>query len=638
MFSKSLLIPIILVAYGFSNDAYPQSQTGLPEEAVAILEDVFSQRGEVVIRSGVFTYVVVSQGQTPDASEIAEIDRRAKQQMIEASEAEKDPKIKAHLRELAESDSSYGPSLIANADLKMQVFTAFSGPLIGGDYYVERRTWDEIRGSYGDADYSLVRRYGDGQSDCIWFDQFLSGKVGAVDKIMAVQQAPHVLGRISGAALMAGLEPMLLQAKAIDQMDGLSFEGQDAVKLSCQVEDFHVPGLAKIDLLVVPGLNYIVPLVQEFDSRGDIAYECRCENYFSSGKSGILFPRVCTTISNATGERRVEKYLFEPENVQLNVRVPNSRLRVQLPVGAELFVMDSNETLKAHEPVELAIDNIAGLASNQSFHKFGAGKPRLHSEEKSFGLALIWLSASAILLVAVIWLLRKRGKSASNMLLAFSISSLLGCDMQRTTEHVIAVEPVIDLKEVASESGSVEFSILGTNLQPHPSRMKVQADCSCVSFDRDVITVDGGQTFDIAGRLSLHRKAGLFQSWIRIKGIEPSLSAEASVLLKAIVITSWTASPRRIVSTPNSVQNLRLVAPTSQWDKVTLRTVGDCISLNELKCSFDENGNLVKDFAVEIGCDDRVNVQEAKVEALRHELSDVLLSIPVLIEDADGFY
>ncbi|MFW6114462.1 MAG: hypothetical protein ACOC7K_01845 [bacterium] len=260
--------------------------------------------------------------------------------------------------------------------------------IIGGDYYVERRTWDEARGNYGDADYSLVRRYGDGQSDCIWFDQFLTGKVGAVDKIMAVQQAPHTLGRISGAALMAGLERMLQCTKAIDRIHSVAFEGQSTIKLSCQVEDFHVPGLAKIELLIVPGSNYIVPLVQEFDAKGDLVYECECGDYFKSEKSGILFPRICTTTSNATGERRVEKYLFEPENVRLNVPVPDSRLRVQLPVGGELFIMDSNETLKSHEPVELAIDDIPDLASNESFHKFGEGKPRLHAEENSSGLVL----------------------------------------------------------------------------------------------------------------------------------------------------------------------------------------------------------------------------------------------------------
>lgn len=141
------------------------------------------------------------------------------------------------------------------------------------------------------------------------------------------------------------------------------------------MKNFHTPGIAEIKYLVVPTMGYIVPSVQEYDSAGNISFECRSEDYFEIADSSVMFPRKCVT-TTVRQERRVETFTFEPENVKINANVSRSRLTVPVPVGADFLFVDSGLDLVAHSPVELGIDDIQGLPENPAFHVFGDGPPR----------------------------------------------------------------------------------------------------------------------------------------------------------------------------------------------------------------------------------------------------------------------
>lgn len=451
-------------------------------EELSLLTNAFNHSGDKLIRSGTFIYEVISEGDFPDAKEIAELNRQAKARLLAASEAAVGPKLKEHLKSLAETDNDFGPSMVANANVRLQYFAAFSGPLVGGDHYLERRKWDAATKRFSKVDCSLVRTYGDGKSDCIWIDQFLSGKVGPMNEISAVQQAPQLIGRLSGAALMIGQEVMLEHTEKIEASEGLVFDNHPAIKLSCFVKDFHTPGLAKINYTVVPDMNYIVPLIQEFDAEGNILYECKCDEYFEAKQSGLLFPGRCTTTSSITGERRLERYSFDPANVSLNVKVPKSQLEVQVPVGGELYVIDTAKTLKAHEPVALGIDDVPDLAQNPSFHMFGDGPPRLSSTRK-IPLSLIWLISGGLLLVAVIlFLIKRRIGFVGVLLISSCIMPAAGCVSEIEVEDRITVDRVVDLGNVAAEQEEINFCFHVRNPYRRPLTLCLEPDCSCVSL------------------------------------------------------------------------------------------------------------------------------------------------------------
>ena len=348
-----------------------EAPAGDPQKALDLLAKTIERSGEQLIRQGEFTYEVTSTADLPTASEIAALNRRMKEQLLAASEEATDPKMKTHLKSLAESDDDLGPSMIANADLQLQFYCAFDGPSIGGDYYVERRTWDGVSKSYDKTEYSLVRKHDAGKSDCVWLDSCHSGKVGPVEKIGPVQQTPHHLGRISGTIMSLGLERMLARLDQIELTEGLQFHGQPAIEIRCRVRGFHTPGSAEIKYLVVPAMDYIVPSVQEYDHENHISFECKSEDYFEIADSGVLFPRKCVATTVQQGKRRVETYTFEPGKVVINGDIPKSRFKVAVPAGADLLVVKSGQDLVAHRAVDVGIDDIQGLASNPAFHEFG---------------------------------------------------------------------------------------------------------------------------------------------------------------------------------------------------------------------------------------------------------------------------
>jgi hypothetical protein len=344
-------------------------------EALDLLKKTIEHSGEQLIRAGEFTYEVASRRDVPTASEIAEENRRTREQLLAASAKATDPKQKAHLKSLAEGGFDVGPSMIANANLKHQFYFAFNGPSIGGDRYLERRTWDAASESFGDINYLLVRRYGDGKSDGIRLDQYRSGQVGPIEMVGAVQQT-HYFGRISGAIMSAGLEHMLARLDQIELTEGLEFAGQPAVEIRCRVKGFHTPGIAEVKYLVVPTMGYIVPSVQEYDSAGNISFECKSEDYFEIANSSVVFPRKCVTTDHSVqGKRRVASYIFEPGKVKINADAARSPFKVPVPNGADFLLASSGKNLVCHSPVEVGIDDIAGLPENPAFHVFGQGRP-----------------------------------------------------------------------------------------------------------------------------------------------------------------------------------------------------------------------------------------------------------------------
>lgn len=120
----------------------PETRSSDRQKALNLLNKTIAHSGDQLIRKGEFTYEVTSKGEVPTASEIAELNRRTREQLLAASEAATDPKQKAYLKSLAEEDNDYGPAMIANAHLKLQFYFACDGSSVGGDHYwsVERET------------------------------------------------------------------------------------------------------------------------------------------------------------------------------------------------------------------------------------------------------------------------------------------------------------------------------------------------------------------------------------------------------------------------------------------------------------------------------------------------------------------
>lgn len=363
------------VAFSFTSGA-SWVRAEIDPAALDVLKMAVMNSGEALVTSGEFIYEVRSVGAIPTQSEIDDANMRARQQLLEASNASSDRSTKEHLKKLAEAGDDFGPSLIANADVRTQFHFAFSGPAVGGDRYLERRAWDPSSKRFEVVNFSLLRRYGSGRSDCIVLDQFGSGKIGPIESVGGLQQAPHYLGRISGAILAMGTEFTESLAK-LEIAEGMDFDGTEAVEIRCVLKESAIPGLSRIDYLVVPSLDYIVPSVQEFDQMGDVVYRCQCKDFFRDTSSALLFPSKCLTTTVVEGRSREEHYEFEPRNVRLNAGVAPARFKIEFPVGADVLLVEEGGALTAHDRVDVGIDDIESLVSNAAFHVFGKSPARI---------------------------------------------------------------------------------------------------------------------------------------------------------------------------------------------------------------------------------------------------------------------
>lgn len=497
--------------------------------ALDVLQKAIMSSGEALVSSGEFVYEVRSVGEIPTQSEIDDANKMVRRQLLEASNASSDPSTRKHLKKLAEAGEDFGPSLIANADVRIQFYFAFSGPAVGGDRYLERRAWNSSSKSFGDASFSLLRKYGAGRSDCIVLDQFASGKIGPIESVGGLQQAPHYLGRISGAILAAG-PGFITSLTNLEVVKAMDFDGAEAVEIRCVLKESAVPGLSRIDYLVVPSLGYIVPSVQEFDGSGNIVYSCQCEGFFRDASSALLFPSKCTTTTVVEGRSRKEHCEFEPRNVRLNAGVVSSRFKIEFPVGADVLIVEEGTALTAHDRVDVGIDDIESLASNDAFHVFGQSPARIVKSDvpHSYSNWRVFIG-SLLLLFLVLIVYNWRGLVRFTVLLGLigcSIASQAGCRQEPHSSTDEVIWPVVDLGDVAYEQQSVPFKIGVSNTNPFESGISLEPSCSCITIRKSEVVLRPHSSEEIGASLSLLGKLGVFEARVLLRRSDSQLKSE----------------------------------------------------------------------------------------------------------------
>lgn len=629
MFSNSLYF--LLLSFVLSTsflDGLQRSE--INPSALEMLRKAYESRGGNVIQSGEFTYEARSVGDVPSKTEIENANRKARQDLLAASQAASDPKAKKHLSDLAKSvKDELGDSLIANADVKLQFFYAFAGPTIGGDHYLECRKWDAKEKIYGKVDFSLLRRYGAGRSDCIWLDKYSSGKIGQIEDVGAVQQSPHFLGRMAGSILAIGIDQFMQSLERIDQRVGQVFEEHDSFILDCELKKGIVHGLAKIRYVVVPSLGYAIPSIKEWDENAKVVFESQCQKYFRDRTSSLMFPAKCDVTVSGVVKSRKENYVFLPEKMSMNIKVAPSRLKVEFPEGADVLLTTKGITLKSHDKIALGIDDIDSIEKNSAFHVFGTSptKKSLASSNRAYTRYWIFALVTASLLTLTFFVIKRLRVNTIGLLIAASLSQLAGCSFGETDASSIQFVPIIDLGDVVSEQDTIQFNIPIENPQPKAVQVRLEAVCRCVRLNNSDLEINAWGSEVAKGELSLSGKLGRFETKILLGSTHQPVSKD-EITVRANVIRHWTAVPKRVILSASGKANLRIIAPDEAWQNVSIDSpVG--IEIMEVASHLDQSRNRILDYEVAAKSIDPVS----STIALRFLGNNrPFFSIPVLVE------
>lgn len=265
----------------------------------------------------------------------------------------------------------------------------------------------------------------------------------------------------------------------------------------------------------------------------------------------------------------------------------------------------------------------------------------LNALPRMTSLIVINLIVLALLLGVIVFRRRFRGKPPM-VVLAACLATGTGC-IRSTTENAnnekqiqLEVTPAaVELRELATDCGTIPFSLNVENLSDCDVKVNVLPSCGCTNVDKTSFTLHSKASHKVSLNIAARGRSGMFNSSVRLVSYgtdPPSKSLELSVPISCVFRDDWNVRPQRIILKAGG-EELGLVsisAPAKSWQGVIVDVIGTSVELLEI--STNDSGSLeTRNYQV------RTNHLEASenqcIICFRDDRDAPFSTIPVLLRE-----
>jgi hypothetical protein len=530
------------------------------EPPYRLLEEVIANRGDRVIKTGEFRYAL-NILDAPPPKEVSDA-RVEEVRAILREKLEKyagNAKMRQRYEKAIESVDQYIPEqLRQNTNRTMQYYYALGGPALGGDRYYEFSVLDSETKRPGASVFFVERSLGSGKGVSLRVDGRDRMAFASHANVSAGSQEPQRLGRANGilAALAVAheagtpLQDMVTepQVQQVENESEVTFQLADPAGVSTPEGT-----VISLKLRVDSDRGYVLPLIQELGVDGQIVHEWQSSEFFQPRDAGIWFPAVCTfqAFSASDLKPRFERYDFVPDSVILNHSIPDERFHII--IESNMVLVDTRDVAQAQyvakRNLNLSLDELDDLGSIVGLTAYAPrtvpirNSTTLNALPRMTSLIVINLIVLALLLGVIVFRRRFRGKPPM-VVLAACLATGTGC-IRSTTENAnnekqiqLEVTPAaVELGELATDCGTIPFSLNVENLSDCDVKVNVLPSCGCTNVDKTSFTLHSKASHKVSLNIAARGRSGMFKSSVRLVSYgtdPPSKSLELSVPISCV--------------------------------------------------------------------------------------------------------
>lgn len=396
---------------------------------------VAEARGEKSIHAATLTYTVTSVAAMPSENLVQQVVNDARKDyaewIAEATTQEQQERLRAY-RDRAEE--IVREQLMANARTSCDVFSAISGPLLGGERSFE--ITERRDGRPPTTVETAYRHLGVGSAVAIHNERARSTVLVLGQPIDYGSQEPHRLGRLVGFLeqfaqhLESTSSPLPESSGTIAVTETESVQENQAWLVTVTFAGAAGQDPGSTTFTTVPSMGHVTPLVRDSLADGTVVAEWVSRDYVQVPQAEgdpLWFPLHVSYVQNdpAGHPVRSEEYTFRADALSLNAPVPADRFTIRLE--PRTTVADTRVSPAASysvkESVSLGLDDVDSLATNPALEPLVA-QPRsdvptaIPGGRSSRGL-VVTLTLLALLAGALWW--RRRRAAAAVLLLALGL-------------------------------------------------------------------------------------------------------------------------------------------------------------------------------------------------------------------------